>query len=237
MKGGPLKPFKSVATTAAVKQPVAPHLSPKRVGSSGPHRSATNRTKRAIDILGAAVGLVLLAAVFVPIAIAIKLNSSGPIFFTQTRCGLRGRPFQLWKFRSMVVDADRLKHTVANQARGHMFKNDRDPRVTAVGRWLRCTSLDELPQFWNILRGDMSLVGTRPPTLDEVHQYKLHHFQRLNVKPGLTGEWQVRGRSKVDNFEEVVRLDLEYQQQWSNLRDLALILQTVRVVLRRDGAY
>lgn len=152
------------------------------------HPSATSIPKRLIDILGALVGLGATAVVTIPVALAIALDNPGPIFYSQTRCGLNGRTFKIWKFRSMVTGAERLKHLVNNEASGHIFKNENDPRITRVGKFLRRTSLDELPQFWNVLRGEMSLVGTRPPTQDEVKQYSSHHWERLNVKPGITGE-------------------------------------------------
>jgi lipopolysaccharide/colanic/teichoic acid biosynthesis glycosyltransferase len=143
----------------------------------------------------------------------------------------------IWKFRSMVHNADALKATVANQAQGLIFKNESDPRITRVGQLLRKTSLDEFPQFWNVLKGDMSLVGTRPPTADEVSCYSPHHWRRLNVKPGLTGQWQVSGRSTIQDFEEVVKLDLQYQTLWSPWHDVQIILKTVAVLLSRRGAY
>jgi len=136
----------------------------------------------------------------------------------------------------MVTNADQIKHLVSNQAKGLVFKNDNDPRVTRVGRFLRKTSLDELPQFWNVLMGDMSLVGTRPPTLDEVERYQPHHWNRLRVKPGITGEWQANGRSNVQDFEDIVKMDFAYQQKWSVLYDIQLIVKTVWVVLKREGA-
>jgi lipopolysaccharide/colanic/teichoic acid biosynthesis glycosyltransferase len=136
----------------------------------------------------------------------------------------------------MIADADRLQHLVNNQAKGNIFKNKNDPRVTRIGRFLRRTSLDELPQFWNVLQGDMSLVGTRPPTVTEVMHYKKHHFARLNVKPGITGEWQANGRSSVTDFEDIVRLDLDYQKKWSVAYDIQLILKTIWVVLHKEGA-
>lgn len=182
------------------------------------------------------MGLLILALVFVPVAIAIKLDSPGPIFYSQERYGLQGRTFRLRKFRSMVVNADELKSQVTNEAAGLIFKNKQDPRVTRVGRFLRSTSLDELPQFWNVLIGDMSLVGTRPPTGDEVAHYNERHWQRLNVKPGLTGEWQAHGRSSVKDFEEVVDLDLRYQSRWHPLYDVYLIAKTIYVIFARDGA-
>ena len=200
------------------------------------HPSATSWLKRLIDIVGALVGLSIVAIVLIPIAIAIQLDNPGPIFYSQMRCGLQGRPFKMWKFRSMVVGAEKLKHTVRNQAKGHIFKNKNDPRVTAVGRFLRCTSLDEVPQFWNVLKGNMSLVGTRPPTVGEVEKYHPHHWERLNVKPGITGEWQVNGRSQIQDFEEVVQMDLAYQQKWSILYDITLLLRTFGAVLDRSGA-
>jgi lipopolysaccharide/colanic/teichoic acid biosynthesis glycosyltransferase len=136
----------------------------------------------------------------------------------------------------MVNKAEHKKHLVKNQAKGHIFKNENDPRVTKVGSFLRKTSLDEFPQFWNVLKGEMSLVGTRPPTVDEVSKYKPHHFSRLNVKPGITGEWQTRGRSRVSNFEDIVALDLDYQKKWSFFYDVNVIFLTVYVVLARRGA-
>jgi lipopolysaccharide/colanic/teichoic acid biosynthesis glycosyltransferase len=166
----------------------------------------------------------------------IKLDSSGPVLYRQERFGLQGQPFTLWKFRSMVQDADQLKALVQNEAKGLIFKNEQDPRITRVGRFLRRTSLDELPQFWNVLIGDMSLVGTRPPTRDEVSRYDDRHWLRLNVKPGLTGEWQVNGRSTIKDFEQIVDLDLRYQQRWSLLYDLQIIWQTIVILLNRSGA-
>jgi lipopolysaccharide/colanic/teichoic acid biosynthesis glycosyltransferase len=201
------------------------------------HPSVQSKAKRCLDIVGALVGLSLTALVIVPIAIAIYMSDPGPIFFSQTRCGHRGNLFRIWKFRSMILNADQLKHKIANQASGHIFKNDKDPRVTRVGRFLRRTSLDELPQFWNVLMGDMSLVGTRPPTPDEVKGYNPRHLQRLEVKPGMTGEWQVNGRSTVTNFDQIVNLDLRYLRRWSIGYDLMLILRTIQVVLHRKGAY
>ncbi len=200
------------------------------------HPSVRHPIKRLIDIIGSLIGLGLTAILFVPIALLIRMDSQGPILFRQTRVGVQGKPFQILKFRTMVSDADQKKHLVPNQAQGHIFKNEHDPRVTRIGRFLRKTSLDEFPQFWNVLLGEMSLVGTRPPTLDEVKQYQSHHWLRLNVKPGITGEWQVRGRSDVKDFENVVALDLQYQTNWSILYDLVLILQTITVVLARKGA-
>jgi lipopolysaccharide/colanic/teichoic acid biosynthesis glycosyltransferase len=201
-----------------------------------PHPSTHSISKRLMDIAGSLVGLVILAVIFSPIAIAIKLDSPGSIFYTQKRYGLYGKPFKIWKFRSMVSNADCLKSEVHNQAQGLIFKHENDPRMTRVGRFLRRTSLDEFPQFWNILLGEMSLVGTRPPTEDEVIHYTERHWQRLNVKPGLTGEWQVNGRSAVKDFEAVVALDLRYQKRWSPWYDWIIIGKTLYIVLARMGA-
>ncbi|NET38435.1 MAG: sugar transferase [Cyanothece sp. SIO1E1] len=200
------------------------------------HPSANSKVKRYIDIAGALAGLGIAALLLLPIAIAIQFDDPGPIFYSQIRCGLKGKPFRLWKFRSMVNNADQLKCLVPNQAKGNIFKNDNDPRITRVGRFLRRTSLDELPQFWNVLKGDMSLVGTRPPTLDEVSNYEPHHWRRMDVKPGLSGEWQVRGRSTVLDFEAIVSMDLQYHHKWSVAYDLNLIFRTIWVVLLKQGA-
>lgn len=205
--------------------------------TQGVHPSVLSWKKRLTDILGAVVGLMIVAVMTIPIAIAIQFDNPGPIFYSQIRCGLRGKTFRMWKFRSMVTNADQLKHLVNNEAKGGIFKNRNDPRVTRVGRFLRRTSLDELPQFWNVLLGNMSIVGTRPPTLDEVFGYEKHHWQRLNVKPGITGEWQVNGRSNVADFEDIVKMDMAYQEKWSVLYDLELIVKTVLVVLTKKGAY
>ncbi|MEG4214798.1 sugar transferase [Microcoleus sp. Pol14C6] len=200
------------------------------------HRSVTSKVKRLIDILGSLLGLAIAAVVAVPVAVAMLLDDPGPLLYSQVRCSLKGRHFRIWKFRSMVVGAENLKHLVSNQAKGHIFKNENDPRITRVGRFLRCTSLDELPQFWNVLVGDMSLVGTRPPTPDEVAAYDDFHWQRLNVKPGITGEWQVNGRSGVKDFDEIVLMDLDYQRKWSVVYDITLICQTIWVVFSKNGA-
>ena len=200
------------------------------------HPSVVSKTKRALDIVGAIVGLIITGFITMPIAIAMYFDDPGKLFYSQIRCGFEGKPFRIWKFRSMIADADRKKHLVENQAKGHIFKNDNDPRITKVGHFLRRTSLDEFPQFWNVLKGDMSLVGTRPPTVEEVAMYEEHHHHRLKVKPGITGEWQVRGRSEVLNFEDIVCMDIDYQQKWSFAYDLKLILGTIAVVLARKGA-
>ena len=196
-----------------------------------------SKAKRIIDIIGGIVGLSITALVFVPIAIAIQIDSPGAIFYSQIRCGYKGKKFLIWKFRSMVPNADALKSQVKNEANGALFKNENDPRITKIGKFLRKTSLDELPQFLNVLKGEMSLVGTRPPTVEELENYNDKHLQRLEVKPGLTGEWQVNGRSKILDFEQVVDLDLQYQQKWSIFYDLKLILKTISVIFsKKNGA-
>lgn len=211
-------------------------LNPGSSAETDIHPSVFNRAKRCLDILGALVGLGITGLIFIPVALAIYLDNPGPLLYSQTRCGWRGQQFRIWKFRSMVSNADQLKHTVQNQASGHIFKNDNDPRITRVGKFLRRTSLDELPQFWNVLMGNMSLVGTRPPTVDEVKQYNNRHWQRLEVKPGMTGEWQANGRSSVTDFEQIVDMDLRYMRHWSIAYDVNLILKTIQSVLRRKGA-
>ncbi len=201
------------------------------------HPSIRSWMKRLIDIVGALVGLMITGILSIPIAIAITIDDPGPIFFSQTRCGWMGKRFQIWKFRSMYIDAEARKAELEkqNQVQGAFFKIDNDPRVTRTGKFLRRTSLDELPQFWNVLKGEMSLVGTRPPTPDEVERYEVPEWQRLDVKPGMTGEWQVNGRSTIRNFEDVIRLDLQYQKNWSLLYDLQLIFKTIVILFRKNS--
>jgi anti-anti-sigma factor len=199
------------------------------------HPSVVSKGKRAMDILGACVGLAITAVLAIPIAIAVKLEDGGPVFFKQIRCSWMGKKFYIWKFRSMVTNAEALKNQVKNEVEGPLFKNENDPRITRVGRFLRKTSLDELPQFWNVLQGDMSLVGTRPPTPDEIEQYQVPEWQRLDVKPGMTGEWQVNGRSTVKKFEDVIRMDLNYQENWSLMYDIKLILKTILVLFSKQA--
>lgn len=200
------------------------------------HPSVRSWLKRALDVVGALVGLAITAIAFIPIAVAIKLDSPGPIFFAQTRCGWLGKKFRIWKFRSMCTNAEALKSRIENKLDDNkLFKNENDPRITKVGRFLRRTSLDELPQFWNVLTGEMSLVGTRPPTPDEVERYEVPEWQRLDVKPGMTGEWQVNGRSSIRKFEDVIRLDLEYQKNWSLIYDIKLIVKTVLILFRKNS--
>lgn len=194
--------------------------------------------KRGMDIAGAAAGLLVTAVLYVFLAPAIKLESPGPVFFSQERVGKNGRRFRIYKFRSMYVDAEKKKQELKehNQMQGLMFKMEDDPRITRVGRFIRKTSLDEFPQFYNVLKGDMSLVGTRPPTVDEFERYDPHHRRRLSIKPGLTGIWQTSGRSEVTDFEEVVKMDTEYIDRWSLGMDVKLIAKTVVTVLAGRGS-
>lgn len=194
--------------------------------------------KRAMDIAGSLVGLVLAGIAFLIFAPIIKKQSPGPIFFTQTRVGKNGRKFKIYKFRSMYTDAEeRKKELMAqNEMQGFMFKMEDDPRIFPIGKFMRKYSIDELPQFFNVLRGDMSLVGTRPPTLDEFEQYEAHHRARLGNKPGLTGMWQVSGRSKITDFEEIVSLDTAYISNWNLAMDVRILFKTVKVVLLGRGA-
>lgn len=201
------------------------------------HPSVNSKAKRVVDIIGALVGLGITAILFIPIAIAIQLDDPGPILFGQIRCSWMGGSFKMWKFRSMVTNAEELKAELEtqNEAKGAIFKITKDPRITRVGQFLRKTSLDELPQFWNVLKGEMSLVGTRPPTPDEIDKYEIPQWQRLDVKPGMTGEWQVNGRSTVKNFEDVIQLDLNYQKNWSLMYDIKLILKTIFIVFNKNS--
>ncbi len=194
--------------------------------------------KRIMDIAGGVVGI-LITALLVPfVALAIKIDSPGPVFFAQTRIGKNGRRFKIYKFRSMYIDAEARKKELekANEMQGLMFKMENDPRITKVGRFIRKTSIDELPQFFNILRGDMSLVGTRPPTEDEFEQYNSHYRRRISMTPGLTGLWQISGRSDISDFDEVVRLDLEYIDNWSIGLDIKILFKTVGAVLKGRGS-
>ena len=206
--------------------------------------------KRLLDIIGGLVGCLLTAVIFVFIAPIIYIQSPGPIFFSQWRVGKNGRKFRIYKFRSMYMDAEERKkeYMAQNKMTGLMFKMDDDPRIIGsekkdkngkprgIGNFIRKTSLDEFPQFWNVLIGDMSLVGTRPPTVDEWEQYDANHRVRMCVKPGITGVWQVSGRSKITDFNEIVKLDTSYVRNWNILLDIVIILKTVGVVLRSDGA-
>lgn len=196
--------------------------------------------KRAVDIVIGAATLLVLSPVLLIVSAAIKLDSRGPVFFRQTRAGLGGRAFQMWKFRTMKVDADHEKESLQHlNASGdpRLFKIASDPRITRVGKVLRRLSLDELPQLINVLRGEMSLVGPRPFFPEDLEHYETHHFDRLSVLPGITGLWQVRGRSDITDFESVVELDREYIRRWSLGLDFEILLKTLPAVLRRDGAY
>lgn len=194
--------------------------------------------KRCLDIAGALVGLLLLGLMLPLVGLAIKLESPGPIFFGQLRLGEQGRPFRCWKLRSMFVDAEQRKHELMaqNEMNGQMFKIKNDPRVTRVGRFIRKTSIDEFPQFWNVLKGEMSLVGTRPPTPDEVANYEDWHRKRICIKPGITGLWQVSGRNQIQDFDEVARLDIRYVENWSIWLDIKILFQTLWVVTLGRGA-
>ena len=194
--------------------------------------------KRLMDIAGGLAGSALTLVLMPFLAVAIKLDSPGPVLFSQTRIGRNGRRFKIYKFRSMYADAEARKKELEqeNQVKGLMFKMENDPRVTKVGRFLRKTSLDEFPQFFNVLLGDMSLVGTRPPTEDEFEKYNLYYRRRISMTPGLTGLWQVSGRSDIDDFDEVVKLDLKYIDNWSLTLDLKILARTVAVVLFGKGA-
>ena len=194
--------------------------------------------KRVMDICGAVVGLILCGIISIFLIPAIKLDSPGPAIFSQIRIGKNGRRFKFYKFRSMYVDAEERKKELMknNEMDGLMFKMEDDPRITKVGKFIRKTSLDEFPQFWNVLIGDMSLVGTRPPTEDEFNKYNGHYKRRLMMTPGITGLWQVSGRSSITDFDEVVKLDLEYIDNWSLLGDIKILFKTVISVIKRDGA-
>ena len=206
--------------------------------------------KRVLDIIGGIVGCIITLIIAIFIGPIIFIKSPGPIFFKQTRIGKNGKKFKMFKFRSMYMDAEERKkeYMAQNKMDGLMFKMDDDPRIIGsekkgkdgkpkgIGNFIRNTSLDEFPQFFNVLKGDMSLVGTRPPTVDEWEQYDLKHRVRMSIKPGITGLWQISGRSKITDFDEVVRLDSEYIRNWDLGSDIKIILKTIVVVLKRDGA-
>jgi exopolysaccharide biosynthesis polyprenyl glycosylphosphotransferase len=215
------------------------HGRPILVFRSTPEASWQAVSKHILDFLGASALLLLFSPVLVLAAILIKATSPGPILFRQQRCGLNGQPFTMLKFRSMVSDAEQRKHEleILNEMSGPVFKVTDDPRITAVGRWLRKFSIDEFPQLLNVLRGEMSLVGPRPLPLDEVKRFDdFAHRRRLSVKPGITCLWQVSGRNNVSDFRDWVRLDLEYIDNWSIWLDLKILARTVPVVLMGTGA-
>ena len=207
--------------------------------------------KRTMDIAGGLVGCLICAVLFVFVAPALYISSPGPIFFTQERIGKNGKHFKMYKFRSMYMDAEERKKELLAQNKMNgslMFKLDFDPRIignrilpdgtrkTGIGQFIRSTSIDEFPQFFNVLKGDMSLVGTRPPLISEFEAYQQHHRARMSVKPGITGMWQVSGRSEITDFEEVVRLDTQYINEWSIGLDIKILLKTVIAVLARKGS-
>jgi len=196
--------------------------------------------KRAMDVVGGSVGLVVLSPLLALVAAMVKIDSAGPVLFSQDRVGQGGRLFKIFKFRTMVDGADGhrdelLSRSVYRDAR--LFKVVGDPRTTMLGRWLRRTSLDELPQLWNVLRGQMALVGPRPPLPSEVDLYEAHHYSRFDVKPGITGPWQVAGRNQITDFERIVALETTYIRNWSLWTDLRILLQTAWVVFRMKGAH
>jgi exopolysaccharide biosynthesis polyprenyl glycosylphosphotransferase len=213
---------------------------PLLVFRTTPESSWHSIAKMLLDFVGSFILLTIFSIILFPaIAIMIKFSSRGPIFFRQQRSGQNGRPFTLYKFRTMVTNAEQYKHELEamNEMSGPVFKLTNDPRVTAVGRWLRKYSLDELPQLWNVLRGDMSLVGPRPLPVDEVKRFSdLAHRRRLSVRPGLTCLWQIGGRNQIFDFKEWVRLDLEYIDNWSLWLDVKILLLTIPAVIRGTGA-
>ena len=194
--------------------------------------------KRVMDIVGGLIGMLITLVFFPFVAIAIKLDSPGPVLFSQIRIGRNGRRFKIYKFRSMYIDAEERKKELEkqNEMQGLMFKMENDPRITKVGKFIRKTSIDELPQFYNVVKGDMSLVGTRPPTEDEFEKYNQYYRRRISMTPGLTGLWQVSGRSEIENFDDVVKYDLEYIDGWSLTLDIKILLRTVWVVIAGRGS-
>jgi exopolysaccharide biosynthesis polyprenyl glycosylphosphotransferase len=196
--------------------------------------------KRLMDIIGSLAGIVLSFPIMLITAIAIKIDTPGPVFFKQERVGLNRKKFYILKFRSMVANAEKYKiELIANNEMndGRLFKMKNDPRITKVGKIIRRRSIDELPQFFNVLKGEMSLVGTRPPTVFEVEQYERHHHRRISMKPGITGIWQTSGRNKIRNFEQIVQMDTAYIDNWSLLLDIKLLFKTIKVLLNKEGAY
>jgi exopolysaccharide biosynthesis polyprenyl glycosylphosphotransferase len=211
-----------------------PMLSP-RDGGIGPFNRAF---KRGIDLVLGSLFLLVCSPLLAIAALAIRMESPGPAIFSQLRAGKDGKPFKVYKLRSMFKDADQLKEQLKdkNEAEGPMFKIKDDPRRTKVGRFIRKLSIDELPQFWNVVKGDMSIVGPRPALLDEVAEYDEWHHERLRVKPGITGLWQISGRSEL-TFDEMVLLDVYYIETWSPSTDFKIMLRTVPYVLSGRGAY
>jgi exopolysaccharide biosynthesis polyprenyl glycosylphosphotransferase len=199
--------------------------------------SATLLFKRLLDVVGALLALTLVSPLMAAVALLVRLDSSGPVFYSAERTGAKGRPFRCFKFRSMSTGADQLKETLRsrNQREGPIFKLADDPRITRLGRFLRRYSLDELPQLWNVLRGEMSLVGPRPHPVDEVNRYELHHYRRLDMKPGITGLWQITARNSP-SFDLNMHLDLTYIENWTLALDLRILMSTIRVLFAPEGA-
>lgn len=195
--------------------------------------------KRMLDVIGSLVGMIVFGISYIIVAPLIKISSKGPVIFKQKRVGKNGRVFDIWKYRSMDLNAEAMKVDLmaSNEMSDHMFKMKNDPRVTKIGAFMRKTSIDEIPQFYNVFKGDMSLVGTRPPTVDEVKEYEMHHMRRLSITPGITGMWQISGRSDIWDFEEVVTIDSEYIKNWSIWIDIKILLTTVIVVFKRRGSF
>jgi lipopolysaccharide/colanic/teichoic acid biosynthesis glycosyltransferase len=244
------EPLRTIATELSktiriVPDPVAQQLSGEQVAVDGffpwsqvrndPHELGLV-AKRLIDIVGASFGLVVLAPLFLAVALAIRLHEGSTILFRQTRVGLDGRPFRIYKFRSMVTDAEARLADVAhlNMRRGPLFKAIDDPRITSIGTFLRRSSLDELPQLWNVLKGEMSLVGPRPPLPDEVARYAGWQCRRLSMKPGITGLWQVEAR-RDSGFDRLVECDLSYIDRWSLGLDLKILILTIPAVVLGTG--
>ncbi|GAA1946259.1 hypothetical protein GCM10009798_01560 [Nocardioides panacihumi] len=238
--------------TTHLTRNLAAHGAPRRFADHAPHRSRLlivparagrrrsplqEAVKAGADRALASLLLLLLAVPMLAVALAVRLDSAGPVIFRQTRVGRHGRHFSIYKFRSMTVDAEVRLHGLRtfNEADGPMFKMREDPRVTRVGRFIRRTSLDELPQLWNVVRGEMSLVGPRPALPEEVASYDARERRRLEVRPGMTGAWQVSGRSRL-GWDETVDLDLAYVDDWSLWVDVVLLARTVGAVVSGDGA-
>ena len=244
MYGGSAAQSESAQLLEAQQRPreIVPRRRPLFVVTSEIREVARTRAlrlaKRTLDTCGSTLALILLLPVFVLVMVAVRCSGRGSVFFVQDRCGLSGRLFRFYKFRTMVVDAEARKAELVhlNEVTGPAFKIKRDPRITRVGRVLRKLSLDELPQLFNVLKGDMSLVGPRPPTPDEVEHYTTRQVQRLAVIPGITGLWQVSGRSTIADFDRWIDLDLHYAQTWSIWLDLRILARTPLAVLRMEGA-
>ena len=249
-----------ITVHAEIKPPVSMETSCQQVEKIGDYTVITTSmnyadsskllVKRLIDIAGGLAGCLITLIITVIFGPMIYLSSPGPIFFSQVRIGKNGKKFKIYKFRSMYMDAEERKAELMSQNKmeGLMFKMDYDPRIIGsekkdkngnpkgIGNFIRKTSLDEFPQFWNVLKGDMSLVGTRPPTVDEWEKYELHHRSRMSIKPGITGMWQASGRSDITDFEEVVKLDTEYIENWSIGLDCRILLKTVKSVVKSEGS-